>query len=140
MNNDDRKIQLSRNAEIFIGIFFAFVSISLIVLCITIITKGDWSSQIHMKKGITILSYPASFAVFFSIIAINLLKSNKEQLNASLMSLIGWKLLAGIMFGFGLIIFIYGNWIGALLPFMIGAISLSKDPKIREIYYETLVA
>ncbi len=140
MNNEDRKIQLGRTTEVLIGIFSALVSIFLILLCIAILTKGDWSNQIQVKKGITLFSYPATFAIFFSVIAINLLKSRKDELNAELMSLIGWKLLAGIMFGFGLIIFIFGNWIGVLLPFVIGAISLFKDPKIRELYQAILGA
>lgn len=134
MNNEDRKIQLSRTVEVLIGIFLVLISIFLILLCIAVLTKGDFSTQMQMRKGITLFSLPASFAIFFSVLAINLLKSKTDQLNVALMSLTSWRLLAGIMFGFGLIILILGNWIGVLLPFVIGAISLFKDPKIREFY------
>ncbi len=134
MNNEDRKIQFSRTVEVLIGIFMALISIFLILLCIAILTKGDFSTQMQMRKGITLFSLPVSFAIFFSVLAINLLKSKTDHVNAELMSLTSWRLLAGIMFGLGLIILIFGNWIGVLLPFVMGAISLFKDPKIRELY------
>jgi len=134
MNNKAQEINFSRTAELLIGIFSVLISILLILLCVTILTKCNWSIQTQAKDGITLFSYPATFAIFFSVIAINLLKPRKNKFNTELMSLIGWKLLAGIMFGFGLIIFIYGNWIGVILPFVIGALSLLKDPKIRELY------
>ena len=140
MKNEDRKIQFSRNVEIVIGVFMALVSICLILLCIAILAKGDFSNQIHLKKGVTLISYPGSFAIFFLALAVNLLKSKKDQLNAELMPFFGWRLLTGIMFGFGFIILIFGNWIGVLLPFVIGAISLFKDHKIREIYRTILGA
>jgi len=126
MNNEHRKIQLSRTVEVLIGIFLALVSIFLILLCIAILTKGDFSNQMQMRKGITLFSLPATFAIFFSVLAINLLKPKTDQLDAELMSFIGWRFLAGIMFGFGLIILIFGNWIGVLLPVVVGAISLFK--------------
>jgi len=134
MNSEDRKIQLSRTVEVLIGIFLVLISIFLILLCIAVLTKGDFSTQMQMRKGITLFNLPASFAISFSVLAINLLKSKTDQLNSELMFLTSWRLLAGIMFGLGLIILIFGNWIGVLLPVVIGAISLFKDPKIRRLY------
>jgi hypothetical protein len=138
MATEDRKIQLSRPVELSIGIVVTILSLSLVLLCVFILVGVAFSSQAESRQGVTLFSVPASFAIFFSVVARNLLKRKKDRVITELMSINSWRFLAGAMFGFGVIILFFGTWVGVLLPCVIGAISLLKDPKIRELYQAIL--
>ena len=134
LKKEDRKININRTTEIIFGTLMAAVSLSLIVLSLFIAVSGGISRTFNDPKGITIFSVPASFAIFFSVIAVNLLASRKRSPNEELMSVNSWRTLAILMFAIAVSVFFIGSWYGAIIPVVIGAICLIKDPKIRELY------
>jgi hypothetical protein len=140
MKNEEQKILLSRPVELIIGIGTSIISILLILLCVFIFVGAFVSNSPNIRQGFTLFAIPASFAIFFSFVSINLIKRNRDYQNPELMSLHGWRVLAGTLFGLGLIVLLFGKWFGAVLPVTIGALSLFKEPRIRKWYQALLGA
>jgi len=134
VKNEERGIQLSRQVELVVGIVASIVSLLLIILCLLLLTYIVTPSWTDLRQGVTLFAIPASFALFFSFVSINFFKRKINSQNSELMSLNGWLFLAGTLFGLALIVLFLGNWIGAVLPVVIGAFSLFKEPRIRKLY------
>ena len=129
MNNNDQKIQTFRSGKI---LMLGTVSMLWIITCVGMLITFDFS-RIQFEPLINLIfSSAVSFGIFLSLITIYLSKLKKDQLDDELLTIIDWKLIAGMTFGIGLIFLIYGNWIGVIPPFGIGLISLFNDSKKRK--------
>lgn len=99
LKKEDRKININRTTEIIFGTFMAVVSLGLFVLCFFLAIKGGILRTFNDLKGITIFSVPASFAIFFTVIAINLLALRKCSPNGELMSVAESACLFNVRYG-----------------------------------------
>ena len=112
----------------------AVVSLGLFALCFFIVIQGGIFRTFSDPKGFTIFSIPASFGIFFTVISVNLLVVRKRVPNEELMSVNSWRVLAFLMLAMAAIVLVFGNWLGSIIPVVIGAICLIKDPKVQELY------
>lgn len=133
MDNEDRELKLSRPIEVLIGFFTTAISLSLILFCIWFISNGGMSRTLNDPKGVTIVSIPASFAIFFIVISYMIFTKKTNDRNSELMAKSGWLTLSVFFLIFALAVWIFGHWIGSILPAIIGIICLLKEPRFREL-------
>jgi O-antigen/teichoic acid export membrane protein len=133
MEEQDKRLNLSRPFEVLIGLVTGVISIALFFLCYLLIDKDGFLTTVSDPKAVTILSIPASFAIFFSIITYKLLITRNRLKGEELMSKNGWLTMTILMFIIAVSIAIIGHWIGSIFPAMIGIICLIREPKFRKL-------
>jgi O-antigen/teichoic acid export membrane protein len=133
MEEQDKRLNLSRPFEVLIGLVTGVISIALFFLCYLLLDKDGFLTTVSDPKAVTILSIPASFAIFFSIITYKLLITRNRLKGEELMSKNGWLTMTILMFIIAVSIAIIGHWIGSIFPAMIGIICLIREPKFRKL-------
>ena len=133
MEDQDKKLNLSRPFEVLIGFVTGVISIALLFLCYLLLDKGGFLTTVSDPKAVTILSIPASFAIFFSIITYKLLITKNRLRGGELMSKNGWLAMTILMFIIAVSIAVIGHWIGSIFPALIGIICLIREPKFRKL-------
>ena len=133
MENQDKKLNLSRSFEVLIGFATGAIAIALLFLCYLIFDKGGFLATVSDPKMVTILSIPASFAIFFSIITYKLLITRNRLRGGELMSKNDWLAMTILMFIIAISIAVIGHWIGSIFPALIGIICLIREPKFRKL-------
>jgi O-antigen/teichoic acid export membrane protein len=133
MEEQDKRLNLSRPFEVLIGLVTGVISIALFFLSYLLLDKDGFLTTVSDPKAVTILSIPASFAIFFSIITYKLLITRNRLKGEELMSKNGWLTMTILMFIIAVSIAIIGHWIGSIFPAMIGIICLIREPKFRKL-------
>jgi hypothetical protein len=86
MEDQNKRLNLSRPFEVLIGCVTGAISIALLFLCYLLLDKGGFLTTVSDPKTVTILSIPVSFATFFSIITYKLLITRNRLRGGELMS------------------------------------------------------
>lgn len=133
MEDQDKRLNLSRPFEVLIGFATGAIAIALLFLCYFLLYKGGFLTTVSDPKAVTILSIPVSFAIFFSIITYKLLITRNRLRGGELMSKNGWLTITILMFTIAVSIAVIGHWIGSIFPAMIGTICLIREPKFRKL-------
>ena len=133
MEDQDKRLNLSRPFEVLIGFATGAISMALFFLCYLLLDKGGFLTTVSDPKAVTILSIPASFAIFFSIVTYKLLITRNRLRGGELMSKNGWLAMTILMFIIAASIAVIGHWIGSIFPALIGIICLIREPKFRKL-------
>lgn len=131
--NKDKNLDLSRPFEVIIGFVTGTISIALLLLCYFLLPRGGFLTTVSDPKAVTILSIPASFAIFFSVITYRLLITRNRLKGGELMSNNGWLTITLIMFIIAMSVAVIGHWIGSIFPAVVGIICMLKEPKFRKL-------
>jgi len=118
---------LDRRVSLVIAVVTAAFAVPLLAASALLAIKAV--EHFHDRTWFLVLSFPLTFALVFSVVAVRGFASIRHSGPA--LSLRGWRLLAGALVVVALV-GAYGHPAGALFPLLIAGICLLRDPAVAK--------
>jgi hypothetical protein len=121
------KARVERRITLGLAIFLLVIALPLMGLS-AVIAADAFARLPETREGFLVLSFPLTFALFFSVMAWRGFASANHV--GPVLTVRGWRILAGALLAVGGVGAL-GHWAGLVLPLVAAFLCLCNDPVVR---------
>ena len=129
-NNESDNDKIHRVVVSILALVTGVIAAALTLLFVILVAR-TYGTNADVTVLAILLSMTGSFALFFTVVAFQAITSAVRP-RPELMTLTGWRVIAGALAITALVCGVLYHWIAILVPMSLALVCLSRDSKVRE--------